>query len=372
MKKMPVILLIFVFSLGIAQDYNSAFYSNKNFEETDSGSLKLRINTTSFFKNNEYFNYITEGYTNIGYFVQPSLVYTAFPNLQFEAGGHFLSYSGLNKFHQTLPVFRAHFTNHNGFHFVMGTIYGTLNHKLIEPLFRFENFIEKNTENGVQLIFDKKFFNLDVWVDWEQFIFPNDSFQEHISGGYSGRINLLRLKDLELSIPFQSTIYHEGGQVDLANKGDLLLVNTASGLSVEKKTSSGFLKSISFSGFYLTYGDFSDKQYKRYKSGNAVYSNVYLKTRAINVFAGYWSGHQYISTKGEPMFNAVSQMYTTYFESEKDLLLLKFLYERNLYEGVLLGVRLETYYGFIHNKTDFSYGVHLVFNGDFFLGRKSK
>ncbi|MBN2681348.1 MAG: hypothetical protein JXR58_02460 [Bacteroidales bacterium] len=372
MKSLLSAVFFIIVLSGFSQDYNSFLYSNKNFEAADSGSLKFRINTTSFFKNNEYFNYITEGYTNIGYFVQPSLVYTAFPNLQFEAGGHFLSFSGLNKFHQTLPVFRAHYTNHKGFHFVMGTIYGTLNHKLIEPIYRFENYIEKNTENGIQLIFDKKFFNLDIWVDWEQFIFQNDINQEHISGGYSGSINLLKLKDIEFSIPFQSTIYHEGGQVDLANKSDLLLVNTASGLTIEKKNNNGFIKSISLSGFYLTYGDFSDEQYKRYKNGNAVFSNVFIKTLALNFFAGYWSGHKYISTKGEPLFNAVSQMYTTYFEPDKDLLLLKFIYERNLYKGVLLGVRLETYYGLIYNKTDFSYGVHLVFDRDFFIGKEKR
>ena len=89
-------LLLFSFSL-IAQvpvkpELNSFFV------QADSQKLFLHIENKNFFKNNEYFNRLNEGYTLLGFVAQPSLVYSPGKTTRLEAGGSFLKYSGRSNF----------------------------------------------------------------------------------------------------------------------------------------------------------------------------------------------------------------------------------------------------------------------------------
>ncbi len=62
------------------------------------GELSLRIKSISFIENNEFFNPIVEGYTLLGFFFQPELVYTPSAKVSLRAGAHILKYYGTEKF----------------------------------------------------------------------------------------------------------------------------------------------------------------------------------------------------------------------------------------------------------------------------------
>jgi hypothetical protein len=97
------------------------------------GDLRLALNSFTFFKNNEYFNKIVDGYTLFGSQLNPQLVYYPTEDLRLEAGVFLWKDFGNPLLQQVRPTYRATWTT-NRHQFVLGNIRPHLNHGYIEPL----------------------------------------------------------------------------------------------------------------------------------------------------------------------------------------------------------------------------------------------
>ncbi len=159
-----IIFAFIIIQQSYAQDFNSSFYSDPTINKNDSTKLFLRIENTNFFKNDEYFGKLTSGLTYIGTFIRPELVYQPYSKIKIIAGVHLLKYSGLGVFTQALPVFSFQYAPSKSVQFIMGSINGGANHRIIEPLYSFENHLVNNLENGVQLLIHKKRFSCSLLV----------------------------------------------------------------------------------------------------------------------------------------------------------------------------------------------------------------
>jgi len=135
------------------------------------GVLSLRIKSITFVKDNEYFNPIAaskfklvsslpgfvdksawnEGYTLIGYFVQPELVYSPSSRVTLRAGTYLLKYSGKDKFSKVLPVFSATLKLTGKTTLTMGTLSGSDSHKLYDPNYDSERLYRAYNEEGFQI-----------------------------------------------------------------------------------------------------------------------------------------------------------------------------------------------------------------------------
>ena len=69
------------------------------------GNVYLSLKNINFVKNNEYYNPIIEGYTLMGYFIQPELVYAPSKKVRLQLGTHILSYAGADKISKVKLVF---------------------------------------------------------------------------------------------------------------------------------------------------------------------------------------------------------------------------------------------------------------------------
>ncbi len=114
-------MLILLFALT----FFLLFGQDKTDGSVDEGELYLNFRNINFVKNNEYSNPITEGYTLIGYFIQPELVYRPAEKVTLRLGTHLLSYSGTNKFSLIKPVFSTswHFSKNTCF--TIGSLTGS-------------------------------------------------------------------------------------------------------------------------------------------------------------------------------------------------------------------------------------------------------
>lgn len=74
---------------------------------------------------------------------------------------------GNNKFRTVIPTYTISYTNSN-VKVNFGTLDGSLEHKLIEPMYAIENFIDKRIENGLQIKGKYKRLTYDQWIDWEK------------------------------------------------------------------------------------------------------------------------------------------------------------------------------------------------------------
>ncbi|MDP4225838.1 MAG: hypothetical protein Q8910_05615 [Bacteroidota bacterium] len=365
-------VLLFQSCCLFGQIDNSVFYSNnKEINPADSGKLLFRTENTNFFKNNEYFNKIVVGYTEIGYLLKPELVYSPTSRIRISGGVQLLKYSGINKFSDVLPVFSFQYKLLPQLDVVMGSIYGGLNHKLIEPVYQFENSYNHPVENGVQFLYKSSRIESDIWLEWERFIFQGSPYQEQLCQGTSSKIWLNdKDKKLTVSIPIQTIITHHGGQIN-ANKDQPLqtIANLGSALSLDWNRPESFIKKINFQGWLIDYHDLSPNKQQKFNSGFGLYPCLNLESQCFKMMCAYWAGNKFFSLKGEPMFRSVSTVDSMYTEKNRQLLNFKLAYEKYIAKGIALSLRFESYYGMKDHNFDYSYGLHLIFNRDFFITR---
>ena len=115
------------------------------------GDLYLNFRNTNFVKNNEYSNPVIEGYTLIGYFIQPELVYRPAGKVTLRLGTHLLSYSGTNKFSLIKPVFSTSWHFSENTFFTIGSLSGSDKHRMLDPHFNKERIYNAFSEDGLQL-----------------------------------------------------------------------------------------------------------------------------------------------------------------------------------------------------------------------------
>ena len=182
--------------------------SDTHINPSSTGQLSLVVDNLSFFKDNEFEGEQAKGYSLPGFWVQPKLNYQPLSNVRLEAGFHALIFDGANKYpcyayhdigrwkgnqYQSgahlLPFFRAQ-AQLNRVTLVLGDIFGGANHRVMEPLMNPEVNLTQDPEMGFQLLVDLPRYQLDAWVNWQSYIFEEDTHQEAFTVGFHQRISL--------------------------------------------------------------------------------------------------------------------------------------------------------------------------------------
>ena len=286
---------------------NEYFIQPSVLDTANSHKIFFRVEDINFFRNLEYFNPIAEGHTYIGYIFRPSFSYQPTSNTCLQLGIHLLKYSGINGFSQTIPFFRFQYRISPNLDLIMGNLYSTLNHRMIEPLYGFDRYLEDNVENGIQFLYHNSHYRADLWLNWQKFISFHDSTKEQFSVGYTSEIILTDpSKPLKATIPVQFLFAHRGGQNTTDTSKMFTRFNGALGLSLEYCFNHAFVKSVGAYGFYLVYNDLVTPHDIAYTKGNGTYANVWFNTSFINFTIGHWNGFQFFNPRGERLFSNIS------------------------------------------------------------------
>ncbi len=416
-KILVTIAVIFILSIKLfGIDFPKAYTLHDEMHFQDSNSLYFNFYNCNFLWNNEFFNDVVEGYTLIGYFITPTLQYHFNKNIKIEVGAHFLKYSGLNKYSTISPYYSATYYKKD-FAFVMGTLYGTVNHRLNEPMYFFEQYFTNNLENGLQVIWDKNKFYLDIWLDWRSFIFENDTKQEELTAGISTELSVLKKDSWELSIPASLLLIHEGGQVVNSDANIKTAMNYSLGINIHKITNHKILNKIEGEFLGIGFSDNSPTVESLYKNGYGLLSNIKIHHKTSFLQAGFWYGNKFLSPMGHPMYQCFSvkdaghqenllemesqlndykEIYTDksldnltrlialkeamelqnaynvaaqkeYHKKERILINAKLFYSKDLYEGINLGLMGEAFYDINSSYFDYTIGVTLLIKHSFFL-----
>ena len=183
------ILLLPVTEL-IAQNSTTLYQNYSDFNPSDQRKLFFKLENIDFLKNNEYTGDIVTGYTLIGGWMRPKLVYYPSDKLRLELGGHFLKYHGREEFDNISFWFNTHYKPFKELSVIFGNLNNNANHHLIRPLFEPEQYFTEKPEGGIQFLFNNRWLSSDLWLNWEQFILPDDPFQEHFTFGWSSDFQL--------------------------------------------------------------------------------------------------------------------------------------------------------------------------------------
>ena len=309
-----------------AQIPERVFKSDHRIDPDKKGQLSVELDNISFFKDNEYSGSIMKGYSLPGLWVQPKVVFYPLSNIKLEVGAHMLRYWGATKYpslayqdiaawkgnqyqhgFHVLPFFRAQMALSDHVNIVLGDIYGGANHNLIEPLYNPELNLTADPEAGLQLLYDSRRFDLDVWVNWESFIFHGDTHQEAFTVGLSARY---KLNDPEsrfhFYMPLQGLAQHRGGEIDTIYTNSVqTLMNGAVGAGAVWNTGNPIVKNVNLefdvAGYYQQAGDLWP-----YGSGSGFYVRASADIYDFRVKTSYWNSNKFISMFGSPFYGAMS------------------------------------------------------------------
>ena len=296
--------------------------------EPQAGNVKLAVRAFTFFKDNEYFNKIVDGYTLFGTQLNLQLVYYPTEGLRLEAGVFLWKDFGNPVLQQVRPTYRATWTV-NKHQFILGNILPNLSHNYIEPLFNFERVMLKPLEEGLQYRYLGNRLFLDVWVDWLRQQYRYSNYQEEIAGGLSSRYRFGSSDSRwQVAVPFQFTAQHHGGQIDTLRRPLQTLFNEAVGIEIRRSLGNPKVQALRFNGYVLGFQDHSltDGQLP-FKYGRGLYLNTTLETRYADVMLSYWQGSRFIAPLGGDLFQSASRTVSNpeFLDRQRKILLVRLL-----------------------------------------------
>ncbi|OQX97846.1 MAG: hypothetical protein B6I24_07305 [Bacteroidetes bacterium 4572_128] len=352
------ILILFFTENSNSQNFYSVF-DEENKISLDSNKIFFDVKNVNFFKNNEFFNPIVKGYTLIGYFINPYLIFSLSKNIKIKTGVHLLKYSGINNFSKISPIFRFQY-NLKSLNIIFGSIYR--NHNLIEAIYHFENLFYENIENGLQFLINKNRIKSDIWLNWENFIFHNDTTQEKLSVGISNKFFINNKKNkFQISIPSQLLIFHKGGQINNNENNLQTLINFAVGLNLEFNFKNENLKNIGTNLFFVGFQDNSPSKDLFTDAGKSIYPQIYCNLKSYKFIFSYWSSKNFFSQKGDFFYKNISKQ-NNYIEKNRELFILQNSYEREIFKRTYLKVSAEIFYDNNNEIIDYSYAFYIIFN----------
>jgi len=95
--------------------------------------------------------------------------------------------------------------------------------------------------------------------------------------------------------------------------------------------------------------------------GNGFFGGVNLGAGSFEFLVAYWSGKDFISTQGNPMFGSASD-YKPYLDlSKREMLRSQLMWSRFVTERAVFSLLLDSYYDTRLSQFDYGWGLHISF-----------
>jgi hypothetical protein len=332
-------------------------------DKTKPGDLSLRIKSVNFIEDNEYYNPVIEGYTLLGFFFQPELVYTPSRMVTLRAGTHILKYYGTEKFSQVRPVFSTTLNLTDKTSLTLGSLSGSDKHHFFDPHFYSERFYNEYVEDGLQLTSVNEHIFTDTWISWENFIFKGDSTREQFTFGESFRYTSSPIADfIRIEVPVQLQLKHLGGQISDYPQEMQSFINIAAGLRVnfdiaEKRLGQAGIEFLQFINKSRDGDSISGITH-----GTASWLRLHYSWKALKLETGYWQAHNFYAPNGNPIYGSISEYQPDVVIHDRRLInnsvQLKILPASSL--ELFFG--LDLYYDIDIKRLDQAYTLHLNFD----------
>lgn len=351
----PVFICMYFFvcvqTLTYAQVDNLNLENNRKIIGVNIGKIQFRLSSLVYVKNNEYFNEIADGYTLIGYYVNPTVSYRLHKKVQINAGVFVRKEYGYNGLKEIEPTFTVQIKQKD-WRFLFGNIEGNISHRLIEPLMTFELVLTQPLEHGFQVKYQKKDAFFDGWLDWPQTTIAGKTNQERIWAGVSFYSLAVHIKDIKFQALGQASVFHLGGQNIRSLRPVRTLLNPAAGIRVKKNF--GKNQSITIDNYYVGYFESS-------MQGTAYYLNAFWKNTKYQAGFSYWFGSFFNSPFGNDLMQSSSRKFNneSYYENIRNLLIVRLVRDWGISEKVKFSLRIEPYYDLKNRIFEHSEGLYL-------------
>ena len=320
------VICMMLYTLSYAQ-WNNSFFDIQR-PDTTEGMLTLHVDGLGYFRNSEYKSKIDEGRTLFGYQVWPELTYQAAPNLQVSLGLFSQQDFGADSVYRRQPTFSFQFQN-NGHLIRFGTLNGSMQHQLIEPLYDPERIIENRLENGFQYVLTKRKIDGEFWIDWRRMIYQNSPFREEFTTGVRVEPKLpFSSKPRIISFPVSLLSFHKGGEIDTSKLPTISNFNFDYGVRYRSKKL-GSLDSIDFQAHAIYYEDISTNTVN-YKDGLGQYVSAAFYGKGFGLMLNYYDAHQFYNPMGDVVFRSVSARNSSYIYDYRKLAMVRASWQKEI------------------------------------------
>jgi hypothetical protein len=329
------------------------------------GSVMLSVNNLNYLRNYEYMSPIQYGYTLLGSQLSTQVAIQPTPFMRVQAGLLMQHEFGSDGLQRVEPILSMKLSK-RGYSFIFGALEGTVAHRLYEPLYNYERIITHPVENGFQFKTQKYNSWSDTWIQWEYRQRAGVMEQERLTAGHSSEWTVYKNGHWLVQLKPQGLIHHRGGQLSPSKMDVQSLLQVALGARLQK-TYYGQIRSWWFEPAYFYYNDLSNTKELPFNTGTGLYINAGIQTKwPVSVSAGYWKGNQFLSGRGGWLFASQSAPYGKpgYIEAQRELLLLRVLYQQSLFKGLNMDIRFEPYYDMKQQRLEYAYSLFLSYKLD--------
>lgn len=398
---LPLLLLLTIITPPARAQINEEVFTTDTTRPSDDlHRLSLEVDNLSFFRNAESATFAAKGYTLPGFRLQFRAAYRPAERVTIEAGLHSLWFWGANRYPafayndiavwrgessrrpvHLLPFLRARASLSPQVDIILGDIYGGANHRLIEPLYNPELNLSADPEAGLQILYHPRRAQIDVWLNWESFIYKLDTHQEAFTFGLSSRLHLTPPDaPLHLYALAQGLAQHRGGEIDTISGDQAVqtMLNGALGAGLEWNVRRGALRRLaleySLTGYYQHAGNLWPV-----KRGHGRYLDLRADlSPAFYLRAAYWQCDDFVSLFGHPYFGVISTYLDGAVYRRPRMLRLGAAYTRHFSRDCSLGIDFDAFHRLASPITDpagrhdfegqrlsYSFGVYLRFHPTF-------
>ncbi len=352
------------------------------------GQLYLGLDATLFLRNTEYFAPLAAGYTNINYRLSPTLTYAINNRATFTGGVQYDGVFGEDSVNRFYPMVRLEYQATAWLRIILGSLYGGLSHGLDGPMYSYEyNFFTHyyQPEAGVQLLARTKHWCADLWMNWENYLNAYTYDEEQFVLGTRQEITWFDNREsnsmtLTLQTPYSFMVAHHGGQFSLVdtNNGSLLNAHAALSATLHWGKSDNHLR-LYLPFYYFRDISGEDRRHNApalwhlpFQSGWGVYPQLSWQqslskhtgshTRDILLLtAGLWHGDQYLSSRGDHLFQSMAFNDKTLTFPQRNMLAFSAAFEHR-YHNLSLGIDLQLYHDIGLHDTYYAYGLYMRWN----------
>jgi hypothetical protein len=358
-RQMKHILVTVIFLMIILK---AAFCQGNKGSTNDSGDLYLSLKNINFVKNNEYFNPIIEGYTLIGYFIQPSIVYSPCKNLKLNIGTHLLNYAGADKIRQIKLVFSTTYNFSENTFLTLGTLNGSDKHRMLDPHFDNERLYNAYVEDGLQFVTGNDNLFNDTWLSWENFIYKGDATREVFTFGESFKYSSPEISDIyNVEVPMQLQFKHYGGQISNYDENVETYLNFATGVRINFDISGAKFGTAGIEYLQFINNELTKGGENGLTKGYASWLRFHYNYKVFYFGSYYWKSHNFFAPNGNAIYSSVSTI--------KDGLVLpdRTIWTNSLYltahpvGNLEIFLGFDTYYDLKRKRMDTATTLHLNF-----------
>ena len=339
---------IFVFFAAII-----SFSFQGRAQDSTATAFHIAVPSGGFLYNNEFTSPIQKGYTLPGVYSNPQVV---FKNITWTlAGGiHLLKYNGEGRWNITRPFLQLQYQPLSRLNIILGRLQARDNHKLPDILYHKERQITQQAQEGLQFRWQDTHTFADLWIDWEHFISAGDSAQERFVLGSSNTLSLPG----NFKLILRGIAAHRGGEINKGVAQVQTLLNGQAGISWQawRHQNNNLTFSFSTFGFYNA----SPKVTLAYQQGYLVQAGSRFRFRKWDIGASYLHGSDFISARGNPLYQSISKAYPGRKFSQRQMLHGKVMYCKSIGEQLTFHLGGEVWQHLQLQELDYRYWFSLT------------